>query len=190
MREARMFGKLFIWDEEAKCQTYNINDKSICLIKHDFVNASLHWSKVLEKGVKAHISLENRVAGPFTPQWGDRGGIRFCTRCKFIDCIHNWEPETPKDESWRNCPHDWIGGLVRSDNHNGAYWYCSKCGAMYRFMCGHGGSLYVCDPCYKASINWMIKEEKDLNSYLTKYCFPPEFPNIKICTSCKMRIKL
>lgn len=185
-----LYGKTYEWDEKSLAETHDISNRKVCLVKHDFINASLHWSKKVKNG-EYHISLENdRKDENFGPPWGKHGGIRFCKKCKHIDCIHIWEEEKEKDEFWKTCEHSWGGGLTRSENNNGAEWWCHKCGAIYRFMCGHGGSLYVCDPCYKNSMENMIKEEGTVEKYLSKNCFSPELPFIKTCKICNRRIRM
>jgi len=92
--------------------------------------------------------------------------------------VTNYTPDEEKipiqsADFWKTCDHHWIGGLKRSNNHNGAEWRCSRCGAQYRFMCGHGGSLYVCDPCYKSVTDKMTKEAGTLKKYLDLHCFSP-----------------
>jgi hypothetical protein len=184
-----LYGKTYEWDEEIKSETHNISTKKLCLV-HNFINASLHWSKKVPSG-EYHISLQNdEEIRRFGPSWGGRGGIRFCKNCKEIDCIHIWEDDKEKDESWKTCDHSWGGGLTRSDNDNGAQWWCYKCGAVYRLMCSHGGSMYVCNSCYKATMNNMAKEEGTVENYLSKHCWSEGIPTIKTCTICKRKIRI
>lgn len=87
------------YDEKAEALSVNIAKRRLCL-KHDWVNASLHWSKQVEiktEGEKSsgscyHISIESLARENFNSEWGiGYGGIRFCKNCKQIDCIHLWE---------------------------------------------------------------------------------------------------
>jgi len=74
------------------------------------------------------------------------GGISVCVRCvknrkSEID-RHNeiyWGNSSKKKDP--NCPHVWHHPFP-------GRWFCAGCGAGYRWMCGHGGSEFVCDPCY------------------------------------------
>lgn len=77
-----------LWDEDSEAKTYHINRRSLCL-KHDFVNASLHWEgqEIVKDGAVGgwYVSLEGE-------HWGKGyGAIRLCRKCKHIDCIHAWE---------------------------------------------------------------------------------------------------
>ena len=186
-----LYGKIYEWDEKSVAETHNISNRKVCLVHHNFINANLHWSKKVPSG-EYHISLQNNGEDErFGSPWGrGYGGIRFCKNCKYIDCIHIWEDEKEKDESWKICNHSWHGGLARSYNNNGAEWICNKCGAVYRFMYGHGGSLYVCDPCYKASIERMTQQGGTLEKYLSEYCCSPRLPFIKTCVICKRKIRI
>jgi len=78
-----------LWAEKAEARTYDINTRSLCL-KHDFTNASLHWGKIVSEDREGKIAeWHMALAGE---KWGGGyGGIRFCKRCRHIDCIHSWE---------------------------------------------------------------------------------------------------
>jgi len=196
--KAILNGKIYEWDEVSKAESHNISDRKLCLT-HEWINASLRFEKVFDNGHSVSVSIEERhdmvhrsSLGDehFGRKWGGGyGGIRFCCNCKLIDCIHFWE-EVVDDDTWKSCEHEWGGGLTRSDNNNGAEWRCQKCGAEYRFMCGHGGSLYVCDPCYKAVTDNMIKECGTLEVYLSAHCSAPNVPVIKKCVHCERKIRV
>ena len=89
-----------LYDEEVEARIYSINDRRTCF-RHKWVNASLHWVKQIEvkdEGDKSsgscyEVSLESSKA-KFNREWGTGyGGIRFCKRCKLIDCIHLFRGE-------------------------------------------------------------------------------------------------
>lgn len=76
-----------LFDEKAEALLMNIRDRRLC-VKHNWVNASLCWEKD-----NRSISLEN-TSPQFPPAWGGGyGGIRYCRKCKEIDCIHYWDEE-------------------------------------------------------------------------------------------------
>ena len=73
------------------------------------------------------------------------GGISVCRRCEKtrkdeIDA-HNalFYGSKKKDP---DCDHDWL------EPYRGRF-VCSKCGGSWNWMCGCGGSMYVCDQHYK-----------------------------------------
>ncbi len=80
------------YDEKAKAELHNINKRKYCF-GHEFINASLHWTsgKLDDRGYY-DITIEERHDDPhFGNAWGiGYGGIRFCLKCKKIDCIHIW----------------------------------------------------------------------------------------------------
>lgn len=86
-----------LYDEKAEAILSHINDRKKCVWKHDLVNASLYWgSKKDDKGSYFSINLESPKS-QFSCAWGmGYGGIRYCKRCKLIDCIHLWEEELEK----------------------------------------------------------------------------------------------
>lgn len=183
-----LYGKDYEWDEEAISESHNISNRKICL-SHDWINATLRFERKTSNGFMS-VSIEERHDDEhFGRRWGGVGGIRFCQKCKLIDCIHFWK-DTVEDNSWKLCEHDWSGGLIRSDDNNGAEWRCLKCGAVYRFTCGHGGSLYVCDSCFKWFITKAEEEAGSLYKYLSSRCWKPEVPVIKTCIHCYKRIKV
>ena len=181
-----LYGDEYEWDERAVAEIHNIAKREFCFV-HNWINASLCFSKG-----NVSVSIQERHDDEyFGKQWGTGyGGIRFCKNCKEIDCIHFWEEEIEKNKSWKSCEHNWVGGLTRSTDNNGAEWVCSKCGATYRFMCGHGGSLYVCGPCYKLVTDNMINECGSLDRYLSEHCSAPWIPVIRKCVHCGYRIRI
>ena len=85
-----------LYDEKAEALVMNINARHF----HPFttcnwINASLAWMKdnrsinLQSPGIK--YKLEGEVFEAFGQGYG---GIRFCQKCKTIDCIHYWERET------------------------------------------------------------------------------------------------
>lgn len=84
-----------LYDEKAEAKLYSINARTLCIGAHRWVNASLHWQGEKRKdGSYCDITFEsekNRYGGA---EWGfGYGGIRFCSKCKHIDCIHHWEAQ-------------------------------------------------------------------------------------------------
>ena len=169
-----IYGKTYEWDEESAATLYNITDVKYCLF-HNFVNASLHFGKTTEEG-EYSISLQADRKPNFNPEWGTGyGGIRFCTRCKKIDCIHLWEDQPQPDEAWKTCDHEWL-------HPNKTQWKCRRCGAQFNWMCGCGGSMYVCDKHYQESYESLLIDRDSR-------CWGPSVPNIKTCRICQRRIK-
>ena len=110
-------------------------------------------------------SLFNRASDVYWEIQG--GGQAVCKRCK-----KNRMPEIEKhnapyrrrqgDLKDKNCKHDWVSA-------NLTMWSCSKCSAVYRLMCGCGGSEYVCEKHHKSHQEYMIKEEGSVKAYLDKH---------------------
>lgn len=85
-----------LFDEEAEAAIYEINDRRLCL-RHSWVNASLQWQT--ETTAEGKFWAVTFRGGEWCnePAWGQgHGGIRFCKRCKRIDCIHLFEESTYK----------------------------------------------------------------------------------------------
>jgi hypothetical protein len=79
-----------LWDEESEARLYNIANRKRCL-HHNFVNASLLWEPTKSNPKRFSIKLESPKS-EFTCEWGvGYGGIRLCSQCKTIDCIHLWD---------------------------------------------------------------------------------------------------
>lgn len=80
-----------LYDEKTEAVIMNISDRKRCWKLHDFINASLCWEKKISE--KKHFSIW--IESPKTELlsgWGQGcGGIRYCRKCKLIDCIHLWE---------------------------------------------------------------------------------------------------
>lgn len=80
-----------LYDEKSEAVVMYMNDKKFCL-KHDFINASLIWNKKTINDRMVEIPLESEEKKGFYPAWGNGyGGIRYCKKCKKIDCIHIWD---------------------------------------------------------------------------------------------------
>ena len=80
-----------LYDEKAEAVVMDINHRKVC-IRHAFINGSLRWDgKKDQEGSFASVSFES-PGTVIHQEWGQGyGGIRYCKRCKFIDCIHFWE---------------------------------------------------------------------------------------------------
>ncbi len=89
-------------------------------------------------------------------------GILVCKRCEKsrkdeIDrrnAVFHTPSGSKKDPT---CAHSW------KHPHEGR-WYCSKCFATYNWMCGCGGSGFVCGPHYQEFVN----EKLDMDRFLAK----------------------
>lgn len=95
------------------------------------------------------------------------GGAAVCTKCakerkadiqKENEIFHG-NPVKKKDS---NCKHEWLHPYE-------GRWYCPKCGAYYNWMCGCGGSEYVCQTHYNTFIADAIKECGTLEKFLAKH---------------------
>lgn len=80
-----------LYDEKSEALTCNVSgrrDAWRCLVSpHKWVNASLHFER-------ENFSINLKCTKSDPPAWGESyGGIRFCRRCKLIDCIHLWGEE-------------------------------------------------------------------------------------------------
>lgn len=94
-----------LWDEQAKAESHNIGNRTNrcrgVFTHHTFINASLcwevdrsnfkRWPNCLHGRETTCVSVD--IAGP-GPGSGGYGWIRFCVRCKEIDCIHYWKSNT------------------------------------------------------------------------------------------------
>lgn len=97
----------------------------------------------------------------------DGGGTAVCTKCAEERneeiAVHNeiyvGNPKKKKDP---NCDHSW------THPYHGRF-YCIRCGATYNFLCGCGGSSYVCSKHHAEFIESAIKEEGTLEKYLAKH---------------------
>ena len=72
-----------------------------------------------------------------------------------VPVLHRFPPAGKKKNP--DCVHKW-------DHPYMAKWFCRKCFAEYNWMCGHGGSAYICNPCYDA----FIKENSPVEEFLKK----------------------
>ena len=168
-----LWGVEYCWDEKAVHETHNVRHSGHFCVRHDWINASLHFQKnrVDVPGFWYLPLEENSHTG-----WGNwYGGIRFCRKCKAIDCIHQWEDAPPISEIWKSCDHNWM--------HPARHRFeCSKCGAQFNWMCGCGGSSYVCDSHYYDQID-------KIRSLLNDHCIGPSVPIIQKCKICGRKIK-
>ena len=96
------------------------------------------------------------------------GGQAVCKKCKkhrmkeidkHNEPYHRNAGDKKKD---LNCKHQWMHPAFNM-------WFCSKCNAVYRFMCGCGGSEYVCGAHHLSHQEMMIKEEGSSEKYLNKH---------------------
>lgn len=84
-----------LFDETHLAMQYDISDRKFCL-KHVFINALLKF----EKGnycvdIWQRHTLDDCWTNYGLREWGaPYGGIRFCKKCKLIDCIHRWDSKT------------------------------------------------------------------------------------------------
>jgi len=74
------------------------------------------------------------------------GGEAICNKCvrtKQEEIIkHNKMFTTPQGaKKDPNCQHEWVHPFK-------GRWTCVKCNATYNWMCGCGGSMYVCEEHY------------------------------------------
>jgi hypothetical protein len=83
-----------LYDEKSAAETHNINNLLNCRfhLNHDFINASLDCRFIGHDGRERYIALHSPAVEHFNSDWGNGyGGIRFCRRCKVINCIHVWD---------------------------------------------------------------------------------------------------
>jgi len=69
-----------LYDEEVHSILMETNARKLCF-HHHFINAYLHWYKKLNN--KTIVQSE----------WGPNKLIRYCKRCKYIDCVHHFIDE-------------------------------------------------------------------------------------------------
>lgn len=83
------------YDERAQAVQCNINERLRCF-SHHWINASLQWESDLKKvGFQTSVSLECPKRQNFNYAWGaGYGAIRFCKKCKLIECIHDFDNPT------------------------------------------------------------------------------------------------
>ena len=100
-----------------------------------------------------------------TISWATHGGGRaICYKC-----LKNRMPEIKRHNSlyYRsndekkdpNCEHKWVHPYP-------ARWCCTKCTAEYNWMCGCGGSQYVCETHYESFKKHMIEKYDSIEQYL------------------------
>jgi len=141
-----------LYDERAEAVTMQINRKCFC-IKHEFINASLRWEKQIldtrdhekESGRLYSVSLESPERPNFNYEWGTGyGGIRFCKRCKFIDCIHCFKGEIEYH-------------IIQDDFYYSAH-VVARCEICERKILRQGWGQYDSDPKAWDIINRVAKE--------------------------------
>ncbi len=122
-----------LYNEKAKPLIMNINDRRLspkCLVgAHTFINASLDWVKE-----NRSISLKSDGIERDGETWyafgQGYGGMRYCSDCKKIDCIHYWESETSYQIKHSNYESTiYVIGLCR---------FCEL--RILRFSCGESSS--------------------------------------------------
>jgi len=99
--------------------------------------------------------------------WDSPGeGQALCNKCiktRQAEIVnHNrlaWSQRGDKKDP--NCKHDWAHAYMNR-------WVCVKCGAAFNWMCGCGGSAYVCQKHYDEGIQNMVKECGSVEAYLDK----------------------
>lgn len=77
-----------LYDEQDDKIIMHINNRSFCWT-HKWVNAELEWRKRLGERREVCIGWESHK--PFVKFSFHRYLIRFCRRCKRIDCIHSFD---------------------------------------------------------------------------------------------------
>ncbi len=113
---------------------------------------------------RKEYSLFNQASDVY---WEIQGGGRaVCKKCaktkrKEID-EHNIPYVSNGGMKDIDCKHEWM-------HPNPNIWFCSKCKAIYRWMCGCGGSEYVCEKHHLPHQEIMKKEEGSVESYLAKH---------------------
>jgi len=93
------------------------------------------------------------------------GGDAVCTKCakekkdeiEKHNEIYYGRKGAKKDP---DCEHKW------KSPYRGR-WFCVKCGAQFNWMCGCGGSAYVCEYHYIE----MITKNQPIKEYLAKYAW-------------------
>lgn len=119
-----------LFDETKEASVYDINERKWCWRVHDWINAHLQWKwHVKNRGAEYGVELGN-----------DKNGVwpilRFCRRCKLIDCPHLFKDRI----------------MYRIDCGDFAYTthlveHCYRCNCRILI----GGSM-VCEPDPEASI--------------------------------------
>ncbi len=94
------------------------------------------------------------------------GGTAVCTKCakerkEEIDVHNEIYIGSHKKKKDPNCDHSWTHPYP-------ARFYCIRCGATYNFLCGCGGSAYVCSKHHEEFVRNAVKEEGSLENYLSK----------------------
>ncbi|GAG87387.1 unnamed protein product, partial [marine sediment metagenome] len=90
LSEYRDFEKQY--DAESHPRLRNINERKFCFGKHKWENAYLRWSRYDAEKIEWTVEIPSNK----------HNLIRFCVRCKLIDCIHYWKEEDYKVYEVRN----------------------------------------------------------------------------------------
>lgn len=78
---------------------------------------------------------------------------------------HNKLYHTPRgSKKDPNCDHEW-------SHLEPSRWYCTKCGATYQWMCGCGGSCFVCRKHYDDFISDAIEKYGSVEEFLKEESF-------------------
>lgn len=91
------------------------------------------------------------------------GGKPICKKCakSRMEEIneHNEQLKgNPNKKKDTKCKHEWVHPSLN-------VWHCTKCGAHLSWLCGCGGSEYVCQKHYDK----LIKENQPIEKYLAKH---------------------
>jgi len=71
------------YDEISHPHLKSISERKFCFGKHKWKNAYLEWRGYDKEKIEWTVDIGSRTVPD-----GHRGLIRFCVRCKLIDCIH------------------------------------------------------------------------------------------------------
>lgn len=95
--------------------------------------------------------------------WSFNGGAdavcKSCAKKRIKVIIEHNEIFNGRKEAKKNpeCKHEWIHPSFNR-------WFCIHCGAQYNWLCGCGGSLYVCNKHYEE----FIGKNNPIEEYLAR----------------------
>ena len=100
-----------------------------------------------------------------TWQW-NAGGSAICDKCvkTNADTIRRHNADYYRQSGEKkdpSCLHDWAHPFP-------ARWSCRKCHAEYNWMCGHGGSAYVCETDYRAFLEKALAGHGSVEAFLAE----------------------
>ena len=98
-------------------------------------------------------------------QGGGQAVCRRCAKTRMPEIEKHNKPyhSNPEDKTKdKNCKHQWEHPALN-------LWFCTKCSAVYRWLCGCGGSEFVCEKHHISHQKMMIKKEGSVKKYLNKY---------------------